>query len=136
MFLVTVANILLTLLLPVCGLPNSRHHRMHLTHRYHPDRFHRHRILVRVPSPVSYGVAPQLSRLFFYSIEIVFHSNLTCRLVIGIREASRSIVGEPDSFGLCAVSGDSSAVFAQTDPRELASESTWVDLEARADPQK
>lgn len=31
MFLVTVANILLTLLLPVRDLPNSRSHRIHLT---------------------------------------------------------------------------------------------------------
>ena len=58
---------------------------------------------------------------------MVLHANLTCRLVIGIREASQSSSRMGEAFELSAVaSGDNTVSFAR-----MTRESGWVDIENR-----
>ncbi|KAF9785187.1 hypothetical protein BJ322DRAFT_815113 [Thelephora terrestris] len=87
MFLVTVANILITVLMPIEFV----------------------------------GVGS--------SLEIVLHSNLACRLVIGIREASRVATHKLETFELSGARGSVSFTFAQADR-----EGGLADLEACTEP--
>jgi hypothetical protein len=50
-----------------------------------------------------------------HSLEIVLHSNLACRLVIGIREASRAATHKLETFELSGAHGSVSFTFAQAD---------------------
>lgn len=76
---------------------------------------------------------PSTLTLIFRSIEIVLHSHLACRLIVGIREASQSTGYQLGTFELSGIPSDNSVVFAQADQRGLPNESTFADLEARAD---
>ena len=71
-----------------------------------------------------------LTTAFAYSIEIVLHSNLACRLVVGIREAGKSSVQRTDAFELSDMPTDDTVVFARVNRRVPSDESSWVDLEA------
>ena len=127
MFCVTLVNVLITLLLPVRGHPKSRF--MEPSNRvYHPDRLHRYWVLVRIFHTISYGLPSNLL-LFTHSIEIVLHSNLACRLVVGIREAGKSSVHRSDAFELSDIPDDT-VVFARVNRRVPSDESSWVDVEA------
>ena len=64
-----------------------------------------------------------------HSIEIVLHSILTCRLMIGIREASQSCGRKSDAFELSEVP-HSTIEFA----RRPSGENTCMDSDAGADP--
>jgi hypothetical protein len=97
---------------------------------HRPDRFRRHRILVRTTFTIPYETGAQF--LFFsHSIEIVLHSILACRLVIGIREATRSVARKSQTFELTGTPGDDSVVFARTGGHSV---SNGVDLEALVEP--
>lgn len=130
MFLVTVANILVTTLLPV-----SRHPKFHPHKRYlsmHIVQIDFIGIGSRFGKPAILLIIPRLScTLLLYSIEIVLHSNLACRLVIGIREASRSTVGKSDVFELSGTSGDNTVMFAHSN-RDIG----WADPESCPEPPK
>ncbi|KAF9650130.1 hypothetical protein BDM02DRAFT_1515285 [Thelephora ganbajun] len=70
------------------------------------------------------------------SIEIVLHSNLACRLVVGLREASRSPGYKLEALELSETLGDGTVVFARTNRRGSSGESVWMDLEAPPEPPK
>jgi len=61
-------------------------------------------------------------------MEIVLHSILACRLMIGIREASQSYGHKSETFELSEVPCGSTLVFA----RRPSGESAPMDLEGRA----
>jgi hypothetical protein len=64
------------------------------------------------------------------SIEIVIHSNLACRLMVGLREAAHSSGPRSEVFELSGLpDSDDTVVFASTIRRRLSGESSWVDLE-------
>jgi len=63
-------------------------------------------------------------------LEIVLHSNLACRLVVGIREAGKSSVHRSDAFELSDIPNDDTVVFARVNRRIPSDESSWVDVEA------
>jgi len=69
------------------------------------------------------------------SIEIVLHSNLACRLMVGLREAAQSPGPRSDVFELSGMPDcDDTVVFARTVRRRLSCESSWVDLELIRNP--
>jgi len=71
------------------------------------------------------------------SIEIVLHSNLACRLVVGLREASRSSEWRSDALELSGLPPNQNTVmFAHTNPPTNSSGTAWVDLEAQVEPSK
>ena len=61
-----------------------------------------------------------------HSIEIVLHSNLACRLVVGLREAGRSPQLTSDAFELSELTNDDTVVFAHGRRR---SENSWMHVE-------
>jgi len=61
---------------------------------------------------------PPDSTLSLHSIEIVLHSILTCRLMIGIREASQSFGHKSETFELSDVPCHSTLEFAPKSPGE------------------
>ena len=63
---------------------------------------------------------------FAHSLEIVLHSNLACRLVVGLREAGRSPQLTSDAFELSELTNDDTVVFAHGRRR---SESSWMRVE-------
>jgi len=63
-------------------------------------------------------------------LEIVLHSILACRLVIGLREASKSPGRISDAFELSDMPNEGTVVFARTHRRVLSNDSSWVDVEA------
>jgi len=65
------------------------------------------------------------------SIEIVLHSSLACRLVVGLREASQLSGCRSESLELPELLNNNTVMFAHTDP---SSESTWIDVESRTRP--
>jgi len=66
------------------------------------------------------------------SLEVVIHSNLVCRLVLGLREAGHSTGDVSNAFELSELPNNDTVVFAHMDQHQR--ESAWVDLEARAGP--
>jgi len=63
-------------------------------------------------------------------LEIVLHSILACRLVIGLREASKSPGRISDAFELSDMPNEGTVVFARMTRRVLSNDSSWVDVEA------
>ena len=99
-FCATLANLLVTLLLPVRGCSKSRPMRP-VDHGYAS----RLTLLVSeqcLHAPYHFRRNDHLTPPFFSrSLEIVLHSILACRLMIGIREASHG--HKPETFELSAV---------------------------------
>jgi len=84
-------------------------------------------------APYHFPPNRRLTPLFLlHSIEIVLHSTLACRLMIGIREASQSYRPKSETFQLSEVPCDGIVVFAHKPPGENAR----ADLEACAGPSK
>jgi len=69
-------------------------------------------------------------------IEIVLHSNLACRLMIGLREAGQSFTHKTEALELSGLPEHNTAEFAHTGEQILSGESSWVDLEGCAGPSK
>ena len=67
------------------------------------------------------------SPFFSHSVEVVLHSILTCRLMVGIREASQSYGRKSDAFELSEVVHYSTIVFAY----RSSGEDPEMDPEAR-----
>ena len=83
--------------------------------------------------PMSILMKPCLIPHFLlHSTEVVLRSILTCRLMVGIREASQSFGNESDTFELSGPPRDDTLEFA----RRSLGESTSMDLEACAGPSK
>jgi len=69
------------------------------------------------------------------SIEIVLHSNLACRLVVGLREAGRlSGLCKSQALELTELTNNTTAVFAHTNPSIVSSNDAWRDPEVREGP--
>ena len=81
---------------------------------------------------ISHEISSPDPPFFSHSLEIVLHSILTCRLMIGIREAGQSYGRKSDTFELSEVPRHSTIVFAHGPPGE----NPWIDPEAHAGPSK
>jgi len=66
-----------------------------------------------------------------HSFEVVLHSILACRLMIGIREASQSFRRKSETFELSVVLRDDTLEFARVSSE---GESAWMDPEVYAGP--
>ena len=77
---------------------------------------------------------PSNSLISSHRLEIVLHSNLACRLVVGLREASKSPGSKSGAFELSEISNDDTVVFAHPNRRVVSSESARIDPEAHAGP--
>lgn len=84
--------------------------------------------------PIPFPMKPPFNSFCFfpYSLEVVVHSNLVCRLVLGLREAGHSAGDVSNAFELSELPNNDTVVFAHMDQHQR--ESAWVDLEARAGP--
>ena len=115
MFCATLTNVLVTLLLPVRDPPNLALRDIS-NHAVHTDRLRLYRIRVCIP-PHRFPRIPRLIPPFLlHSIEIVFHSILACRLMIGIREASQS---SGETFELSEVHRYGTIEFARRSSGEI-----------------
>jgi len=66
------------------------------------------------------------------SIEIVLHSSLACRLVIGLREAGQEFGSKSEPSELSELPGDDTVEFSRINRRRFSGENALVDLGARA----
>lgn len=134
LFIVTLVNVLITLLLPVRDrpvLPRKTHLISSVSLRLTS--------LLLDPGSDPHIFPCELSSyspLFFRSIEIVLHSNLACRLMIGLREAGQSFTHKTEALELSGLPEHNTAEFAHTGGRTLSGESSWVGLEGCAGPSK
>jgi len=69
-------------------------------------------------------------------VEIVLHSNLACRLMIGLREAGQSFTHKTEALELSGLPEHNTAEFAHTSGQILSGESSWVNLEGCVGPSK
>ena len=64
---------------------------------------------------------------------MVLHSTLSCRLIVGLREASQSSGPKSETFELSGLPDEATTEFAR---RPALTESELVDLETRAGPSR
>ena len=95
LFCVTLFNIVITVVLPVRGVLQVPSYEAHLTISFVQLEF------VSVGSRFGYSISFSTTPLLTpHSVEIVLHSVLTCRLIIGMREASESPGTKPETYEL------------------------------------